>query len=146
METIISKLDNLINSFPGFTTEGFKTIPWGSAAEVYCDFYYKLDSLLAEHGYEFIGKGRQRRTYKRGNFVLKVPFNEDGEHSNYREHYTYKKNIGDIYAPCRLFGRYLMMVYVQQVKHNLPYWAGEIDCCQVGKTKAGKIVAYDFGF
>ena len=29
---------------------------------------------------------------------------------------------------------------------SLPGWAGFIDCGQVGKTKDGRIVAYDFGY
>jgi hypothetical protein len=40
------------------------------------------------------------------------------------------------------------MVYVDQILQmsSLPPWAGQIDCGQVGKTKYGKLVAYDYGY
>jgi hypothetical protein len=108
---------------------------------------------------EFIGEGRSRRVYrhKKTNYVIKIPLDNYGADDNYIEASAsksfYKDKDLDEYLPCarcRLFkGIFLVMEYVEYVKNpysnEMPDWVGCVDCGQVGYTRNGDLVAYDFG-
>jgi hypothetical protein len=94
-----------------------------------------------------IGLGRHRAVYHiaGSEFVLKFPVTIDGYYDNTREAST----IGEHYAKCFMVmnSTILAMEYVERIPYNeMPDWAAYIDCGQVGKTKDGRIVAYDFGW
>lgn len=103
------------------------------------------------------GVGQYRAVYKLNErFVIKVPINELGYHCNLREYlqYQYSKRWPDKfkndiqYARCRMIrsSGFLVMEYVDTTYlFERPWWADFVDCAQVGKNRAGKIVAYDFG-
>ena len=99
--------------------------------------------------------------FRHGDFVIKVPLNEEGLHDNWRERSVwlrYGKTRGYIkYARCRLWGPLLVMEYAKYPGpgteedgylplKNCPEWAYAVDCWQVGYNKSGEIVAYDYGF
>lgn len=111
---------------------------------------------------EYLGSGRNREVYRRGNYVIKVPRNwqgiVDNEHEADVGSYTRKEVPGSIqYARCRLHpGGILVMQYAQFVgpgtdpdgflpHKNGPSWMGFVDCGQVGYNRFGKVVAYDYG-
>lgn len=99
-----------------------------------------------------LGKGTQRWVYDMGVYVLKVPLDEAGLMANDREANTFKrwKNRPDLdgcyYARCHLWKNgWLLMEKITPLKEDPPEWADWIDCHQVGQTRHGKVVAYDFG-
>lgn len=106
-----------------------------------------------------IGEGRQRRVYRHGNYVVKIPINRNGVHDNWHEYEVFKhrETYGYIqYARCRLLGDILIMQYARCVgplsdssgyipMSVCPEWAYSVDCCQVGYNRFGQIVAYDYG-
>jgi hypothetical protein len=103
----------------------------------------------------YLGEGRHRRVFKRGNFVIKVPINDFGLASNFREAKTYQCTsegwlFGIRYAACRLDKNenFLIMEYVNVKKYDnsLPSWVGYVDCQQVGYNRRGHLVAYDYGY
>lgn len=116
-----------------------------------------LDMEMKERGFTYIGAGRQRRTYmsKSGKYVLKFPRSISGALANIEEAWMYhigERMDGNI-ARCRLIlfkGMYcVMMEAVQYVDSHMnlrtgPYWLYEVDCLQVGYTRKGKLVAYDY--
>jgi hypothetical protein len=97
---------------------------------------------------DWLGYGRGRIAFKRKDYVFKIPYNEYGLGFNYFEADTYKNNPRDIYAKCRMFGSLLVMEYVEPVENmtaDMPSWAWDTDMYQVGYTRAGKLVVYDYG-
>lgn len=118
-------------------------------------------------GWEYVSSGRNRAVYRRGNYVVKVPLNEEGIHDNHHERNTFlgfRMNPSFIdhpdciqYARCRLLGDLLVMQYAMFVgpgtssKGYLPYsfgpsWMAFVDCGQAGYNRFGKVVAYDYGW
>lgn len=110
--------------------------------------------------FELIGDGRNRRVFRHGNYVIKLPLNNKGVDDNYHEASVWRKyghSRGYInYARCRLLGGILVMQYVGYLGklsdkdgyihlHNIPEWAYAVDCWQVGYNRFGNIVAYDYG-
>jgi hypothetical protein len=110
-----------------------------------------------------IGEGRNRQVYRRGNYVIKVPLNEEGMMDNYHEYSCQNRRgtnpDGIRYAMCRLVkdSSILVMQYAQfpgplsepsgYISHEKgPHWMDYIDCGQVGYNRFGQIVAYDYGF
>ena len=103
--------------------------------------------------YEFLGAGRNRAVFltPSGKFVIKIPLNIAGNSDNYIEG---KKKNDDFPLPN---SKYLeingfscvMMEYVEQLKisdaTNIPWWANYVDSMQVGYTRKGRLVAYDYG-
>jgi hypothetical protein len=108
--------------------------------------------------WELIGEGRNRIVYGRGNYVVKVPLNEDGISDNYHERWTWlHRDEGFSYARCRLIGALLIMQYARfpvegktdengwhEYRKDLPWWVDFIDCQQVGYNRFGELVAYDY--
>ena len=144
MNNIISKLNKIVDNFIGYNSYSISKITYGQIAIEYNNFYDRLNDLLSIYNYEFVGQGRQRRVYQRGEFVLKIPHNIEGEYSNQKEALLYKANKKENFSPCRLFDKYLIMRKAHKLDH-VPDWADYIDCQQVGITKYGKVVAYDYG-
>jgi hypothetical protein len=95
--------------------------------------------------YEFVGEGRNRVVFSRNDaFVLKVPKNLDGLADNWHERNWRHEN----YCLARLYKNVILVM--QKVNRkinmtNLPLWTHYIDGVQVGKTRDGKLKAYDFG-
>lgn len=111
--------------------------------------------LSEKRTYLFLGEGRHRSVYRRGNFVIKIPKNWDGLASNEREANIYQstsKNgwlFGIRYAKCRLhISGLLIMEYVRPTDQfgQLPSWTYHVDCQQVGYNSRGYLVAYDYGY
>ena len=100
---------------------------------------------------EFIGCGRNRIVFRRGNYVFKFPLNDYGVRNNYNEarwYLKYKKTSSYVpYAQCRMFKKILVMEYVEPSYDfaKMPNWCYSVDCMQVGFDKANRLVAYDFG-
>lgn len=108
------------------------------------DFISKLKHL---------GKGRHRITYllPSGLNVLKVPINEAGRHANLCEStlFHFKRAPYPVARCAMLHGTgFLIMEYVEPVYRSqltvVPAWADLVDCFQVGFTRKGKLVAYDY--
>lgn len=99
----------------------------------------------------FIGQGRTRAVFllPGGRYVVKIPVDEMGYHDNWsearqakRDGWLYKHQV----ARCRLMKNgWLVMEYVKPATgEELPDWVGSVDCGQVGWTRDGRLVAYDF--
>ena len=97
---------------------------------------------------DWLGAGRGRVAFKHKNYVVKIPYTMEGIMFNRMEAYSYKKHNADgRFARCRMHGIMLVMEYIEQIKDHddLPLWVSYIDCGQVGYTRTGKLVAYDYG-
>lgn len=117
--------------------------------------------MEAQKSWTLVGAGRNRIVYRRGNYVVKVPLNEEGVYDNHFERRTFLKyGNGEKayvkYARCRMKGGLLIMQFARFPGPNstetgfipwkhLPSWAGSVDCCQVGYNRFGQLVAYDYG-
>lgn len=106
--------------------------------------------------FKFLGEGRNRIVFRHGSFAIKVPLNWEGAADNRYEAETYRwyRSGGLLghYARCRLIPgtAILVMELVDLVSRSiegcdLPEWCDWVDCGQVGLTKYGKLVAYDYG-
>jgi hypothetical protein len=99
--------------------------------------------------------GRNRAVYAHGRFVIKVPCRDQGYSDNHNEARISRKYgrgpdlDGILYARCRLLANgWLVMerLDVEYIPPEVrPRWADFVDCAQVGRTRDGRIVAYDFG-
>jgi len=122
---------------------------WG---EFIKEDFEKMDYLSLEHkdqleaeaqalGFE-TGKGRTRIAILSKNWVVKLPTNLEGFMANQNEASPY----GIPVARSRLLGDVLVMERVDPAKSSimdLPSWCYFVDCCQVGYTRQGELVAYD---
>lgn len=110
--------------------------------------------------WEYVGTGRHRQVWRRGDYVIKVPMSERGVHDNWHERrmwLKYRKSDYIPYASCRLIGNFfLLMEYAHNIGplsderghipfNKLPEWASYVDSQQVGYNRHGQIVAYDYG-
>ncbi len=98
-----------------------------------------------------IGVGRQRETFRYKSWVFKVPINRMGMDSNIKEHkYKEKNNVHEFPITKLFFLKDIPILKMEYVEYldskDKPDWSGCIDCGQVGKTKKGKIVPYDYGY
>jgi hypothetical protein len=102
-----------------------------------------------------LGSGYSRACYADGRWVIKVPLNDYGLADNSREARLSRRwgrgpdQNGVLYARCRLLKNgWLVMERVDTSVPDeaQPRWADYVDCQQVGLTRAGRIVAYDFGY
>ncbi len=101
----------------------------------------------------FLGEGRNRLVFLHGNFVVKVPRNDYGCYDNEREadiSRSFRHGNGGIhYARCRLIpGSFILVMELVDLVFKNPKengWWDFVDCQQVGLTRFGKLVAYDFG-
>ena len=109
----------------------------------------KIRKLLP---WKYLGQGNYRKTYllPSGKYVIKIPINDDGQYNNWGEVKEYKEDKSGLLARCRLF-KYrnqlcciMEKLTIPKDLHNLPDWCSGIDCQQVGYTRKGKLVAYDW--
>ena len=111
------------------------------------DDIFPFSAKIGKLPIQYVGIGRHRVTYLivGTEIVLKFPLSVDGFFDN-----THEAEVkGERYAECCMVGNstILAMEFVDRIPYeSLPGWAGFIDCGQVGKTKDGRIVAYDFGY
>lgn len=100
---------------------------------------------------EGLHTGRNRATLLMGKYVIKFPLCGDGVADN-----DWEGSIsgGDYiqYARTRLaYVGDVPIVFMEQVEYAkvnydaMPDWVGSVDCGQVGYTRKGKLVAYDYG-
>jgi len=111
-----------------------------------------LDYMRELYG-EPIGIGRHRTVFRDGNWVYKVPHDEEGwgMASNDREAQgALWSDEPERFANCELVVvqdfQLLKMEYVTPASHLRGGWTDFIDCGQVGYTKDGRLVAYDWGY
>ena len=99
--------------------------------------------------------GRNRITYLFSNHVVKIPVDDNGVADNdWEGSLSNGESLNDPnevqYARTRLiYVKDIPIVLMQRVKPafelNLPDWVNSVDCGQVGYTKAGRLVAFDYG-
>lgn len=101
---------------------------------------------------EPLGVGRLRAAFRDGDTVLKVPLSEVGEHGNYEEadscNHPYEPRaeawIDEIWTK----REGIVILRMEYVRHRgsskHPDWTWGVDGGQVGWTKAGRLVAYDW--
>lgn len=104
--------------------------------------------------------GRTRNAIDLGNnWIVKLPRTERGIRDNEQEHdissrfkVTNMKNLELIqYPKTRLVTteKYIPVLFMEKVikitTYELPHWTEQIDGRQVGYTKDGRLVAYDYG-
>ncbi len=106
---------------------------------------------------KILGQGRNRVAYDNGDDVLKVPLNVQGCYDNESEYKQYTSGDSHL-AKCTIEKIYVSnskwkvpVLHMEKVDTNLtlaekPDWADFIDCYQVGRTKDGHIVAYDYAW
>lgn len=128
------------------------------------DIMYSICDYLRDKGWERLGSGRHRITYGKDdkNIVIKVPYSLAGAKANisefkvwHRFRYDEFDHRGLSLARCKLiyFKKYPLIV-MEKVKVlagpskapdiKLPGWCFAADSFQVGTTKNGKLVAYDY--
>lgn len=111
---------------------------------------------------EDVVEGRNRRVFLMRGYVIKVPLNYEGIDDNLHEGKQRRPAgpLGEyetIYARTRLVHHHdIPVLLMERVTHatsaaldayfgKIPSWVYGIDCCQVGFTKDGRLVAYDYG-
>ncbi len=104
----------------------------------------------------FINEGRHRAVFKTpsGKFVVKIPIAEGGWWANHQEARDFQNKdrwLGDDrLARCRLIDvagtecLVMELVTMPVDRESLPNWTDAVDCQQVGYTRRGKLVAYDW--
>lgn len=105
---------------------------------------------------QYLGQGRHRHAFRRGDFVYKIAWNWDGIIANSEEllicsKHKHKHDKDYIcYALCRRINdvcivmEYLEEFWKQHTVKVLPKWTLCVDSLQVGYSKHGKLKAYDF--
>jgi hypothetical protein len=111
-----------------------------------------LLSHLKRKGRKVLGAGRHRTVFDCGLFVVKIPRNFSGMSANLEEHENSSCPYGAIqFARTRLIRVGTVPILLMQkvampaTLEGLPAWTDFVDGQQVGYTKGGKLVAYDFG-
>ena len=114
------------------------------------------------HKYKFLGAGNNRAVFQLKNYVLKFPICDKGKADNIHEAKYSGINIPNkdylVQTPKARLINYegfdcLLMEYVSQEKgmdivtklDKVPPWIHGVDCMQVGYTRSGRLVAYDYG-
>lgn len=117
----------------------------------------QINSLIKKYDktHEFLGEGRSRKVFIIDDlWIIKVPLNEEGIHDQYWVLDCFEKNKAQgIYAQCYLkIENEIPLLIMERVKpfigdsRSLPKWVQQIDYQQVGYTKDGRLVAYDYGW
>lgn len=136
----------------------------------YIDYYDRKKQKTAKkilrlffEKYTFIGAGRNRATFllKSGKFVIKFPLSEAGEGDNDCEGSIVSNKFdedGEIKYPKTRYVLIEDLVFVimekvemfpeDLIEYNESHedWFDSVDGGQVGKTRSGHVVAYDYGF
>lgn len=120
----------------------------------------KFETRLTAKKAEYIGRGRHRISFRRGNFVYKLPRGCCGVDANRREHNFFKKHRksrlpdGTLLARCRLLKNdVLVMEYLDAPNFDLqgaevPPWARGWDWnsagAQIGIDRKGTLRIFDY--
>ena len=115
----------------------------------------RFENILTSKGWIYLGAGKDRRVWKRGNVVIKIAFAESGITANRYERKIYRQSIGKKqevkYAHCRLVSQYvLMMRAVKELDYIkdealIPKWAYQLnDGPQVGMDRYGVVMVFDY--
>lgn len=117
----------------------------------------EIGKILASRGFKFISSGRHRATFltPSGKYVLKIPRDDgegDTEEANRSEAEAYASGCLPFpVAKCRLikyFGKDCILM--EKVNTSPDYkrsenkWVNKVDIYQVGYTRKGRLVAYDY--
>jgi hypothetical protein len=103
---------------------------------------------------ERVETGRNRTTFIFRTYVVKLPRNHGGLGDNDWEGSISNAEDSDPndvqYARTRLvYVGEIPIIFMERVTHaygeRLPEWAMSVDCGQVGYTRSGRLVAYDYG-
>ena len=95
--------------------------------------------------------GRSRAVWGNDRYVFKVPLNANGVRDNLREAELYRDRANQPHplARCKLI--YIRNVPILVMEHvtempfrDKPHWASKFDKFQVGRNRAGDVVAYDY--
>jgi hypothetical protein len=109
-------------------------------------------------GYRYLGCGRHRTTYDmRDGWVLKIPNSTAGVVANEEEAEIYGKWSRGQYSSDLQYARCHLLIFAGVVcvrmekvddgwdsAKDFPSWVDYVDCCQVGFTERGQLVAYDY--
>jgi hypothetical protein len=107
-----------------------------------------------KHKYgESIGEGRHRIAFAGKHCIIKMPVHFSTIRANHSEYNRFKNPRSDEngrLARCRLVNLFdipvIVMEKVEPVRNclEMPEWAWQFDCGQVGKDSRGNIKAYDY--
>ena len=107
-------------------------------------------------GLKYIGSGKDRHVFKNPytHSVVKIPANINGINANECEYRYYHGDRDPRYARCSLelldgvpiihMEAVREISYIDGEHKTLPAWTDWVDCQQVGYTKDGRLVAYDY--
>jgi len=129
-------LSNIIQHWKLLIKEDFEILGYLSL-----DNKNLLISEIQDLGFE-VSLGTTRIAILQKQWVVKLPVNSQGFAANYNEATSPWCPI----ARNKLFGDVLVMERVEPISlswKTLPDWCSFVDCCQVGYTRKGKLVAYD---
>ncbi len=113
------------------------------------------ETMKKLYGKPCLGGGRM--AFFNGDWVIKIPRNETGISDTYREHRLFSQcgpNSDRMFplAKCHIVDNEdgIPILYMEKVEYvpvsvELPGWTHFVDCSQVGYTKDGRLVAYDYG-
>lgn len=113
----------------------------------------RLISLIGQgiEGFEHLGTGRNRACFARpgDDYVIKIPVNSYGVMNNYDEAGWFAKFRNRMARSRIVRWAGLPVLVMERVTTgftypDLPEWSDWVDCQQVGKTKRGVFVAYDY--
>lgn len=120
------------------------------------DYYEFSPPTVLPDDLQMLGYGRHRITFKLSDkYVLKVPYVEDGVYDNHQEVKLYNRfreagkcarcRIVKLYnLPCLIMEMVTPFVYGKTPGEDWPEWSNYVDCGQVGVTRKGNVVAYDY--
>lgn len=102
-------------------------------------------------GFEHLGTGRNRTCFARpdDHYVIKIPVNASGVQNNWDEAAWFAK-FREHMARCRVVQWLGLPVLVMERvsvgfdSMDLPEWSEWVDCQQVGMSRRGAFVAYDY--
>lgn len=138
--------------------------PYGIDEDAEVDGVFVLAALHARYWARtaIVHGGRNRNVFDFGAYVVKLPKNGDGCADNdWEGSLSNGESLGDMreiqYARTRMaYWRGVPVVFMEKVEHARPAeivarlgyepdWTMSVDCGQVGFTRDGRLVAYDYG-
>ncbi len=109
---------------------------------------YTIRRALLKYGLP-IGIGRHRIVFRDNDYVIKIPFSWSGIHACYEELDTQgemfaKTSMDSLFCESEGIPVVRMEYVIPTGWSEKPDWTWSIDCGQVGLTKDGRLVAYDW--
>lgn len=122
-------------------------------------FQHAHDLAALTHWKE-LGQGRHRVVYALDEkWVIKIPIGADGERANISEYEQYHQGVSRIHphlAWCMIdeFAGVVVSIMERVDPVSMTWeectasfaWVDRVDCRQVGYTRRGKLVAYDYSY